>query len=227
MSSLAARSVAEACGTFGLLAVVVGSGIMGERLGGGSTYLALMANSLATGLGLFALIVSFGPLSGAHFNPMVTLSAALRGDMAWLEVPAYIGAQLLGAVLGVMSANAMYDLPLVQAYALPRTGFAQWFSEVVATWGLLTVIFRCSDSRGWAAPFAVAAFITAAYWFTSSTSFANPAVTLARSLTSTFAGIRHEDVLGFVAAQVVGACLALLMDRFLMRPDAVAQNKAL
>ena len=213
MSTLAGRSLAEAIGTAGLLAVVVGSGIMGERLGAGDAYLALMANSLATGFGLFALIISFGPLSGAHFNPFVTFSSAVRGEMPWSEVPAYVVVQVFGAILGVVVAHWMYELPLIQTYDLPRTGLAQWLSEVVATFGLLMVIFRCDAARAWAAPCAVATYIAAAYWFTSSTSFANPAVTLARGLTGTFSGIRMEDVLPFALAQLVGMALALLVDR--------------
>ena len=213
MSTLPGRSFAEAVGTAGLLAVVVGSGIMGQRLGDGSPYLALLANSLATGCGLFALIVAFGPFSGAHFNPVVTLSSAVRGDTPWSDVPAYVAAQFVGAIIGVMVAHAMYELPLVQAFASPRTGFAQWLSEAVATFGLLMVIFRCDASRPWAAPFAVATYITAAYWFTSSTSFANPAVTLARGITGTFSGIRMEDVPQFIVAQLVGTLLVLVADR--------------
>lgn len=222
MSTLARRTLAEAIGTAGLLAVVVGSGIMGQRLGGGSAYLALLANSLATGLGLFALIASFGPFSGAHFNPLVTFSSAIRGGTPWREVAPYVVAQFGGAILGVFVAHAMYELPLVQAYALHRTGFAQWLSEAVATFGLLMVIFRCDASQPLAVPFAVSTYIAAAYWFTSSTSFANPAFTLARGLTGTFAGIRMEDVPQFVAAQLIGTVVVLIVDLMFRSPSATS-----
>ena len=220
MNSHGARALAEGAGTFFLLAVVVGSGIMGERLGGGNAYSALLVNSLATSLGLYALIVAFGPFSGAHFNPVVTLGFAFRGRIPWHEAGSYVVAQFAGAALGVVAANTMYDLPLVHDFVTPRTGPAQWLSESVATLGLLIVVFRGEASRTLAAPSAVAAYITAAYWFTSSTSFANPAVTLARSLTGTFAGIRLEDVLPFVAAQLLGMGVALAGERVFGRPDA-------
>jgi glycerol uptake facilitator-like aquaporin len=209
--TLARRLVAEALGTAFLLATVVGSGIMGERLSGGSVGLALLANTLATGAALIALILSFGPVSGAHFNPVVTLSDAWLKNTPWLHVPPYIAVQVMGAFAGVAATHLMFGEPLFMASQHIRTGGAQWWSEFVATFGLLTVIIGCSRSRPSAAPFAVAAYIVAAYWFTASTSFANPAVTLARAASNTFAGIRPADALGFIAAQMAGAALATLI----------------
>jgi glycerol uptake facilitator-like aquaporin len=209
--STARRVVAEGLGTAFLLAVVVGSGIMAERLAGGNVALALLANALATGAGLAALILTFGPLSGAHFNPAVTLSEAWQGKLPRVHVLPYIAAQCAGAVAGVLMAHAMFALPLLAASQHVRAGPAQWFSEFLATFGLLAVIIGCSRSRPASTPFAVAAYITAAYWFTASTSFANPAVTLARMLTDTFAGIRPADVPGFVLAQLAGAAAATLV----------------
>jgi glycerol uptake facilitator-like aquaporin len=206
--SLARRLVAEGLGTAMLLAVVVGSGIMAERLSGGNVALALLANALATGAGLVALILMFGAVSGAHFNPVVTLSEGWQRNLPAREVPLYIGVQLLGAFAGVAAAHAMFGLPLFFASEHVRTGAAQWWSECVATFGLVGVIIGCSRSRPSLTPFAVAAYITAAYWFTSSTSFANPAVTLARAATDTFAGVRPVDTPGFILAQLVGALLA-------------------
>lgn len=191
-----------------LLAAVVGSGIMGERLAAGNNAIALLANTLATGAALVALILTFGPISGAHFNPAVTLAAAWRGDFAWREAPVYLGAQLSGAFAGVIAAHAMFELPLLSASRHVRAGSAQVFSEFVATFGLLLVIWSCVRFRSSAVPFAVAAYITAAYWFTASTSFANPAVTFARSATDTFAGIRPSDAPAFVVAQLAGAFAA-------------------
>jgi glycerol uptake facilitator-like aquaporin len=210
------RAGAELVGTALLLAAVVGSGIMGERLSGGNDAIALLANSLATGFALVALIIAFGPRSGAHFNPVVTLAAALRGEFARREVVPYVAAQFAGALLGLLAAHAMFDVALLQHGDKVRTGIAQWWSEIVATFGLVLVVLACGRDRPWAAPFAVGGYIAAAYWFTASTSFANPAVTLARAFTTTFAGIRPEDVLAFVAAQVIGAGLAVLADRMLM-----------
>jgi glycerol uptake facilitator-like aquaporin len=207
------RLAAEGAGTALLLAAVVGSGIMGERLAGGHAALALLANSLATGAALIALILAFAPLSGAHFNPLVTLAFALRRELPWKEVPGYLTAQSLGALLGVWTAHLMFDLPLFQASAHARTGAPLWTGEIVATFGLLAVILGCARSRPDAVPYAVGAYITAAYWFTSSTSFANPAVTFARAWTDTFAGIRPLDVPAFLAAEVAGAALALLLFR--------------
>jgi glycerol uptake facilitator-like aquaporin len=203
--TLMRRVTAELFGTAMLLAVVVGSGIMGERLAGGNAAIALLANTLATGAGLVALILTFGPISGAHFNPAVTLADAAQGGTPWKEVPAYIVAQIAGAVGGTAVANVMFGLPVFFASRHARGGTAQLFSEFVATFGLLAVILSCGRRRSAMAPFAVGAYITAAYWFTSSTSFANPAVTLARSLSDTFAGIRPIDVPAFIVAQLFGA----------------------
>ena len=210
------RLAGEALGTALLLATVVGSGIMGERLSGGNIAIALLANSIATGAALVALILVFGPVSGAHFNPVVTLCDAALGGRSWREVPAYLAAQFLGAIAGVAAAHAMFDLPLFIASTHARTGGAQWWSEVVATFGLVLVVFGCSRSKTTFTPFAVGLYITAAYWFTASTSFANPAVTLARSLTNTFSGIRPEDVTGFILAQACGALAGLVTVRWLM-----------
>ena len=188
--SRARRVAAEAIGTAGLLAAVVGSGIMGERLAGGNVAIALLANTLATGAMLVALILTFGPISGAHLNPAVTLADALQGGLAWPEVPGYLVAQLVGGFAGVAVANLMFGEPVISVSRHARAGGAQLFSEFVATFGLLSVIWGCSRLRASAVPFAVGAYITGAYWFTASTSFANPAVTLARSASDTFAGIR-------------------------------------
>ncbi len=209
--TLARRLVAEGLGTAMLLAVVVGSGIMAERLAGGNVAIALLANTIATGAGLVALILMFGTVSGAHFNPAVTLSEAWQKNIPAREVLPYIAVQVVGAFLGVMAAHAMFELPAVFASQHVRTGPAQWFSEFVATFGLLGVIIGCSRSRPAITPFAVAAYITSAYWFTSSTSFANPAVTLARAATDTFAGIRPVDAPGFIVAQLAGAAAATLV----------------
>ena len=216
--SLARRAAAEGLGTALLLAAVVGSGIMGERLAGGNVAIALLANALATGAALVALIIAFGPRSGAHFNPIVTVALVLRGDTPRAYIAAYLAAQVAGAVLGVLAAHAMFELLLLQAGNKLRSGPAQWWSEVVASFGLLFVVLSCEKARPWAAPFAVGGYITAAYWFTASTSFANPAVTLARAMTTTFAGIRPEDVVPFVLAQLAGASFALLADRALRPP---------
>lgn len=216
MTELARRLTAEAVGTAFLLAAVVGSGLMGERLAGGSVALALLANSLATGAALVALILSFGPISGAHFNPAVTLADAWQRGLPWREVPGYIAAQLLGAFLGVAAAHLMFDEPLFAASTKVRAGGAQLFSEFIASFGLLAVIWGCSQRRSQAVPFAVAAYIVAAYWFTASTSFANPAVTLARAASDTFAGIRPADVPAFVLAQLLGAGAATALFRWLV-----------
>lgn len=206
--TFARRMAAEGLGTALLLAVVVGSGIMAERLAGGNAAIALLANAIATGAGLLALILMFGPISGAHFNPVVTLSAALQGTLPRREVLPYIAVQLTGAYAGVATAHGMFGMDLFCASEHARTGAAQWWSECVATFGLVAVIIACSRSRPAVTPFAVAAYITAAYWFTASTSFANPAVTLARSATNTFAGIRPADTPGFILAQLAGAAAA-------------------
>ena len=206
-------AAAEAVGTALLLAAVVGSGIMGERLAGGNVAIALLANSLATGFALIALIVAFAARSGAHFNPFVTIALAVRGDFPRPRVLPYVVAQTIGAILGVFAAHAMFDLPLLQVGAKMRTGFPLWWSEVVATFGLVLLVLSFNRKNEWAAPFAVGGYIAAAYWFTASTSFANPAVTLARGFTDTFAGIGLANVGGFVISQAIGAALALGADR--------------
>jgi glycerol uptake facilitator-like aquaporin len=183
---------------------------MGERLAGGNVAIALLANSLATGFALTALIVAFAVRSGAHFNPVVTLAFALRAGFPWPRVPAYLVAQFAGALLGVLAAHAMFDLALLQSPATVRSGTGQWWSEVVATFGLVLVVLSCDGERPWSAPVAVGAYIAAAYWFTASTSFANPAVTLARAFTNTFSGIRLADVAPFFLAQALGAGCAVL-----------------
>jgi glycerol uptake facilitator-like aquaporin len=221
--SLTRRLVAEGLGTAMLLAIVVGSGIMAERLAGGNVAIALLANAIATGAGLVALILMFGAISGAHFNPVVTLSAAAQGQLPWRAVAPYLAVQVVGAFVGVAAAHGMFGAPLFFASEHMRTGAPQWWSECVATFGLIGVIIGCSRSRPSTTPFAVAAYITAAYWFTASTSFANPAVTLARSATNTFAGIRPVDAPGFIAAQLVGAAAATAVFCWLYRavPAAV------
>lgn len=217
MMDLPRRATAEAVGTAMLLATVVGSGIMGERLSGGNVAVALLANTIATGAALAALILAFGPISGAHLNPAVTLADASQGGIAWRDVPAYLGAQVVGAFAGVAAADVMFELPVFFASQKVRQGGAQLFSEFVATFGLLAVIWGCVKLKQKAVvPFAVAAYITAACWFTASTSFANPAVTLARSASDTFAGIRPADVPGFVVAQLLGAAAATLLFRWLV-----------
>jgi glycerol uptake facilitator-like aquaporin len=216
-ASLGRRLVAEGVGTGLLLATVVGSGIMGERLAGGNVAIALLANTLATGAVLVALILTFGPISGAHFNPAVTLAVAAESGLPWSEVPGYLAAQVVGAFVGVAVADLMFALPAFSVSQHMRHGPSQLLSEFVATFGLLAVIWGCSRLRSSAVvAFAVGAYITAAYWFTASTSFANPAVTLARSVTDTFAGIRPADVPGFVVAQLVGAAAATELFRWLV-----------
>ncbi len=214
--SYARRVVAEAVGTALLLATVIGSGIMGENLSGGNVAIALLANTLATGAALVALILTFGPISGAHFNPAVTLADASQGGLPWRECPGYLAAQFLGAFVGVGAANLMFAKPLFFASQHPRHGSAQLLSEFIATFGLLAVIWGCARLRAAAVPFAVGAYITAAYWFTASTSFANPAVTVARAASDTFAGIRLTDVPGFVVVQLFGAAAATALFRWLV-----------
>ena len=209
--TLARRLVAEGLGTALLLAVVVGSGIMAERLAGGNVAIALLANTIATGAGLVALILMFGTISGAHFNPAVTLSEAWQKNLPSREVLPYIAVQVAGAFAGVATAHGMFGEALFFASEHVRTGPSQWLSEFVATFGLIGVIIGCSRSRPAVTPFAVAAYITAAYWFTASTSFANPAVTLARSASNTFAGIRPTDAPGFILAQLAGTVVATLL----------------
>jgi glycerol uptake facilitator-like aquaporin len=214
--TLGRKLVAEALGTALLLATVVGSGIMGEALAGGNVAIALLANALATGAGLVCLILTFGPISGGHFNPAVTLADASQGGLPWREVPGYLAAQLGGAFAGVAAAHLMFGRPVFFASRHARAGGAQLFSELVATFGLLAVIWGVARRRSPAVPFAVGAYITAAYWFTASTSFANPAVTLARAASDTFAGIRPADAPGFVVAQLAGALAAALLFRWLV-----------
>lgn len=202
------KLVAEALGTAFLLAIVIGSGIMGERLAGGNVALALLGNTLSTGAGLVVLILTFGPISGAHFNPAVTLADAWQGGLPWRDVPGYLAAQTVGAFAGVAAAHAMFGEAVFFASQHVRTGPAQWWSEFVATFGLLAVIWGCAKQRPSVVPFAVGLYITSAYWFTASTSFANPAVTLARAASDTFAGIRPLDAPGFIVAQLLGAFAA-------------------
>lgn len=215
-ATLQRRIVAEFLGTGLLLAAVVGSGIMGERLSGGNVAIALLANTIATGAALVALILTFGSISGAHFNPAVTLADASQHGLPWTEVPAYLIAQIAGAFAGVAGAHLMFGEPLFSSSQHIRSGGAQLFSEFGATFGLLSVIWGCVRTRNSFVPFAVGAYITAAYWFTASTSFANPAVTLARSVTNTFAGIRPADVPGFIVAQLLGAFAATALFRWLI-----------
>ena len=203
------RLLAEALGTLLLLATVVGSGIMGVALSNGNEGIALLANAAATAGILYVLIETLGPVSGAHFNPAVTLAMRLRGEMTSAHAAAYITVQVIAAIVGVLLAHAMFDQPLLQPGTHARTGAAQWLSEIVATAGLLLTILLGLRHRPSAIPALVASYIFAAYWFTASTSFANPAVTIARALTQSFAGIRPEDVIGFVFAQIAGAAIAL------------------
>jgi glycerol uptake facilitator-like aquaporin len=209
------RVIAECLGTAMLLAAVVGSGIMGERLASGNMAIPLLANTLATGTALVALILSFESISGAHFNPAVSLANAWYGSLVWSDLPAYLCAQIFGAFAGVATAHLMFGLPLLSASSHVRAGWAQLFSEFVATFGLLLVIQSCMKFRPKMVAFAVAAYITAAYWFTASTSFANPAVTLARSMSDTFVGIRPIDAPGFIVAQLTGAAGATMLVRAL------------
>jgi glycerol uptake facilitator-like aquaporin len=218
--ALSRKLTAEALGTALLLATVVGSGIMGETLAGGNVAIALLANTLATGAGLVCLILAFGPISGAHFNPAVTLADALQGGLSWREVPGYLAAQVTGAFAGVAAAHLMFGKPLFFASQHVRAGGSQLFSEFIATFGLLAIIWGVARRRAEAVPFAVGAYITAAYWFTASTSFANPAVTLARAASDTFAGIRPADAPGFIAAQLIGALAATVLFRWLVPATA-------
>jgi glycerol uptake facilitator-like aquaporin len=215
------KTFAEALGTALLLAIVVGSGVMGEALAGGNDAIALLGNTLATAAGLVVLILIFGPVSGAHFNPAVTAAFALRREIAPSLAAAYIAAQIVGGVLGVMLAHAMFDLELLQESAKVRSGIGQAIGEATATFGLLLTIFGCARHRPDAVPYAVGLFIAAGYWFTSSTSFANPAVTIARTLTDTFAGVRPADAPMFILAELAGALLALAAAR-LLYPRAAA-----
>jgi glycerol uptake facilitator-like aquaporin len=215
MSALSKQLAAEFVGTALLLATVVGSGIMGERLAGGNIAVALLANAIATGAILYALINTFGAVSGAHFNPLVTLSQVALGKLSLRNAGTYVVTQIIAALIGVAIAHAMFELPLVLPSHHARTGISQLFSEGVATFGLLLVILNCQRYKPETIPAAVALYITAAYWFTASTSFANPAVTIARSMSDTFSGIRPVDVPGFILAQCIGAALAVLFCRWM------------
>lgn len=214
------KIAAEALGTLLLLAIVVGSGIMGETLSGGNDAIALLGNTIATGAGLVVLILIFGPVSGAHFNPAVTAAFALRGEFAVSLAVAFIAAQIIGGVCGVMLAHAMFDLDLIQTSQKARDGLGQAIGEVTATFGLILTILGCNRSRPEATPYAVGLFITAGYWFTSSTSFANPAVTIARTLTNSFSGITPASAPSFIAAEFIGALLALAFARALFAKPA-------
>jgi glycerol uptake facilitator-like aquaporin len=214
--TLLRRSVSEFLGTGFLVTAVVGSGIMGERLAAGNIAIALLANTIATGAALVALILTFGPISGAHFNPAVTFVDAIEHGVSWKDAACYVPAQCLGGIGGAMAAHVMFRLPLISISHHARAGFAQVFSEFIATFGLLSVIWGCSRLRSEMVAFAVGAYITAAYWFTASTSFANPAVTIARSLSDTFAGIRPGDVPWFIVAQFLGAIAATILFRWLV-----------
>jgi glycerol uptake facilitator-like aquaporin len=217
MASLAQRGVAEGLGTAFLLAAVVGSGIMAAKLAAGNGALALLCNTLPTGAILTVLILTFGPVSGAHFNPAVSIAFALRGELPMRAAAIYVGAQVIGGVLGVWAAHLMFELPLWQISITARTGPGQWLAEAVATFGLLLTILGCSARTPSAVPYAVGLYITSAYWFTASTSFANPAVTIARSLSDTFAGIAPAGVLAFIGAQLLGMLAAVMLGRWLWR----------
>jgi glycerol uptake facilitator-like aquaporin len=211
---LSRRVTSEFLGTAFLVSAVVGSGIMGERLAGGNVAIALLANTIATGAALIALILTFGPISGAHFNPAVTLADAIESGILWREVPIYITAQFAGGILGAVLAHLMFGLRWYSLSTHVRSGWPLVLSEFIATFGLSSVIWGCTRTKPNATPFAVAAYITSAYWFTASTSFANPAVTVARALSDTFAGIRPADVPLFLAAQIAGALAATFLFRW-------------
>jgi glycerol uptake facilitator-like aquaporin len=214
------RVVAEFLGTAFLLATVIGSGVMAAKLSGGNGALALLCNTLPTGAILTVLILTFGPLSGAHFNPAVSVAFALRGDLPWSTAALYIASQIAGGIVGVWAAHLMFELPLWQFSVTVRTGPGQWLAEAVATFGLVVVILGCLARNAAAIPYAVGLYITAAYWFTASTSFANPAVTIARSLSDTFAGIAPGGVLAFIVAQFAGMLAAVVVSRWLWERDA-------
>jgi glycerol uptake facilitator-like aquaporin len=215
MPTLARRVFSEALGTAFLLAAVVGSGIMAQRLAGGNVALALLCNTLATGAMLAVLILIFASTSGAHFNPAVSLAFVLRGELTWTTAGAYVVAQVIGAIVGVWVAHLMFELPVWQVSTIVRTGPGQWLAEFIAAFGLLLTIFGCIGTAPGAVAYAVGLYITAAYWFTASTSFANPAVTIARSLSDTFAGIAPAGVLAFIAAQLLGSVTAVVLARWL------------
>ncbi len=221
---LSRRLAAEAIGTAGLLAVVVGSGIMGESLSGGNVAIALLGNTIATGAILVVLILAFGPLSGAHFNPAVTLAFLMRREIAPGDATLYVLAQIVGGLAGALAAHAMFELPLIQISETARSGPAQWFAEWVATFGLVATILATLRFRPDAVAYAVGLFITAGYWFTASTSFANPAVTIARSFTDTFSGIAPGHAPGFILAQLVGAASATLVFAWLLFPSPVEEQ---
>ena len=212
--SLAQRLGAEALGTAFLLATVVGSGIMAQKLSGGNVALALLGNTLPTGAILVVLILIFGPVSGAHFNPAVSTVFAVRGELPWRIAAAYVAVQVIGAIAGVWAAHLMFELPVWQFSTTVRTGPGQWLAEAIAAFGLLLTIFGCIARTPASTPYAVGLYITAAYWFTASTSFANPAVTVARALSDTFTGIAPSGVVAFIAAQIVGALLATALSRW-------------
>jgi glycerol uptake facilitator-like aquaporin len=214
-ATLGRRVAAEFLGTAFLVAAIVGSGIMGERLSNSNVAFALLANTLATGAALVALILAFAPISGAHLNPVVSVAHAIEGGLSWAQTPPYVLAQILGGVAGTVAANAMFGIPVVSISRHVRAGPAQFLSEFIATFGLLAVVWGCSRSRANAVAFGVGCYITAAYWFTASTSFANPAVTIARALSDTFAGIRPADVLLFILAQFAGGIAATFLFRWL------------
>ena len=211
------RVASETLATALLLAAIIGSGIMGEDLAQGNVAIALLANAIATGTALVALILAFGPVSGAHMNPLVTVAEAWRGSLPWREVPAYIVGQIAGAYAGIAAAHAMFDKPLFFASQHVRAGWPLLWSEVIAAFGLLLIVLNVSRTRPEAVPYAVGAYITAAYWFTASTSFANPAVTLGRAASDTFAGIRPDDVAGFIGAQLTGAALAVAVHSWFLK----------
>jgi glycerol uptake facilitator-like aquaporin len=222
-ASLAQRAVAECLGTAFLLAAVVGSGIMAQRLAGGNAALALLCNTLPTGAILTVLILMLGRVSGAHFNPAVSVALALRREFPVRALAIYVAMQIAGGIVGVWAAHAMFDLPLWQVSITVRTGPGQWLAEGIATFGLLLTIFGCAARTPAALPYAVGLYITSAYWFTASTSFANPAVTIARSLSDTFAGIAPAGVLAFIAAQFAGMLAAVVFARWLWRPEVVSK----
>jgi glycerol uptake facilitator-like aquaporin len=219
METLARRALAEMLGTAFLLAAVIGSGIMAERLAGGNAALALLGNTLPTGAMLTVLILIFAPVSGAHFNPAISLAFALRGELPWRLLPPYVASQIAGAILGVLIAHLMFELPLLQIATTVRTGPGQWLAEAIAAFGLALTIFGCLAAAPAALAYAVGLYITAAYWFTASTSFANPAVTIARALSDTFAGIAPSGVIAFIVAQLAGMLAAVAVARLLWRSE--------
>lgn len=220
MLQMARRAVAECLGTAFLLAAVVGSGIMAARLSGGNGALALLCNTLPTGAILTVLILTFGPISGAHFNPVVSIAMALRRELSGSATAIYVTAQLVGAIVGVLATHAMFELPLWQVSVTVRSGRGQWLAEAIASFGLLLTIFGCSARAPSAVPYAVGLYITSAYWFTASTSFANPAVTIARSLSDTYAGIAPQGVANFIVAQIIGMFGAVILAQWLWQPSA-------